>query len=266
MGANNMNSHIDAGPNKGLPMPVTQGKGIRQLICFHNTCCVFGTIFVMLVAMSVTVLCLVAFGLNPKESTYILENVQVTTLNVSVASSSEDNTTALETKLSYGLILSVKAFNPNKKMSIFYQNMRMAISYKDIILGERSFNEELYQGHQNETNLDMTLHADDIVLSKDAAFELEQAISNNVIPLQVEMEIHARIIVQGSWKKYIRSGDKCSLKDEGAGKPLLLQGKSCIWKEYLYKCGVEVSPPAAPGGARMLSKSCIWKANLYNKD
>ncbi|KAJ7530296.1 hypothetical protein O6H91_15G088600 [Diphasiastrum complanatum] len=144
--------------------------------------------------------------------------------------------------------------------------MRMAISYQDIILGECSFGQQLYQGHKNVTNIHVPLHADDVTLSRDAASGLEQAIAKNVIPLQVNMHIHARIVVQGSWKKYIRSGDKCSLETEGAGKPLLLKGTGCVWKEYTYKCDVEVSLPKAPGGARLLSKSCVWKANLYEKD
>eukprot|EP00246_Nothoceros_aenigmaticus_P002275 TRINITY_DN13100_c0_g1_i1.p1 TRINITY_DN13100_c0_g1~~TRINITY_DN13100_c0_g1_i1.p1 ORF type:complete len:242 (+),score=15.58 TRINITY_DN13100_c0_g1_i1:398-1123(+) len=205
-----------------LPIPATQRHTKakrRRGLCAKCCCCLFITLITVVVVLGVASL-IVWLALRPKLPEYAVQSVNVTSLSVDTSSS----------HLNYDFLFKVEANNPNKKIGIFYDIIEIKLWYQKLQIGEKSV-PGFYQGHQNITVLPVNLTSS-FPLDSSTSSNLTQDLSDNRLPLEVDIAVRARVKV-GSWKSFH------------------------FWVHV--NCDLIVAPPADPEGGRLVSKSCKVK-------
>ncbi|KAJ7518181.1 hypothetical protein O6H91_21G058500 [Diphasiastrum complanatum] len=214
---------------KQIPPPATYTAPRRRR---RNPICVcLGWIFAALITIVVIlgIAALVIYlVLHPKAPKYQLLDAHVSQLDVS------GNPTFSNPQMSYNIAFTLQAYNPNKKIGIYYDDIRVFLSYDSLEVGQASI-APFYQGHKNTTILETDLTRQNITLQQTTATSLQADLGRQSIPFQILVKVRARVKV-GSWKSpHFKVRDTCS---------------------------VTISPPSAAVAARLLSSSCKAKWKL----
>ncbi|KAJ7529420.1 hypothetical protein O6H91_15G049300 [Diphasiastrum complanatum] len=205
-----------------IPPPATYRAAGRR--CPNPFCCCLGVIFSLLVTIIIILAiagAIIYFVLHPKAPKYNLLDAHFSQLSV----------TNNPSQLSYDITFTLQAYNPNKKIGIYYDDVLIFMFYEDAQVGQSSI-APFYQGHRNTTILKNNLKGNRVGLQQPMATSLTAAIGQHNIPLQILVKMKVRVKI-GKWKS-----PHFKVKDN---------------------CGVAVSPPSAPGGAHLLSHSCKVK-------
>lgn len=97
----------------------------------------------------------------------------------------------------------MRAYNPNKKVSIYYDSMEVSVAYDDQNLASNGV-QPFYQGHRNATRLDVKLVAQSLVLSGSVSKDLQLEKSSGKVELEVKVKARIRFKV-GIWKSKHRT-------------------------------------------------------------
>lgn len=207
---------------KGLP------KGCRS--CLIVGCSILAFL-IFAIGFSALVLWLVY---RPKIPKYSVQDVHVSQLNVT---SKYVNTTDSQAQPTYQPVLNtnitytILAQNPNHKIGIDYNQVNIYATYEGTMFGQCTL-PGWYQDVDNTTLVYADISATNAPLTTSEGSALQSDMKNNNIPLHARIDIRAAIKV-GSWKT------------------------PAVWIHV--DCDFQVSPPTAPGGAKLLNKSCKWK-------
>lgn len=111
----------------------------------------------------------------------------------------------------------IKAYNPNKKVSIYYDKVETWVSYDKQKIAFNTL-APFFQPRKNVTMLGVNLVAHDVALSGDTAADLKRERSGGTVVLDFRMRAKIRVKV-GGWKSRHRTlRVKCS--------PVLVRYKS----------------------------------------
>ncbi|KAK1266662.1 hypothetical protein QJS04_geneDACA000254 [Acorus gramineus] len=149
--------------------------------------CVVFTILaiIILVGLAVLVTWLV---IRPTKIEYAVENATITHYNLT----SKD---ALNATFDVSLV----AYNPNRRVSIYYEQVEFSVWYADQMVVSRG-GEAFYQPRRNVTRLDFEAAAEGVRLMKgDVAVQMRRERSGGRIYIEVKMKARVRFRV-GSWR------------------------------------------------------------------
>ena len=95
------------------------------------------------------------------------------------------------------------AYNPNRKVSIYYDTMEVLVVYGDQNLASNGV-QPFHQPHHNATPLDVKLTAQSLLLSGSLSKDLQHDRSSGKVELQVQVKARIRFKV-GIWKSKHRT-------------------------------------------------------------
>ncbi|KAJ7529419.1 hypothetical protein O6H91_15G049200 [Diphasiastrum complanatum] len=206
-----------------IPPPATYRAAGRRRSC-NPFCCCFRWICSLLLTIIIILGiagAVIYFALHPKTPKYNLLDAHISQLDV----------TNNPSELSYDITFTLQAYNPNKRIGIYYDDVLIFLFYEAMQVGQSSI-APFYQGHRNTTILKSNLKGQRVGLQQPMATTLQAAITQQSIPFQIQVKVTARV-------------------------------KIFIWKSPHFKvkdnCNVAISPPSAAAGARLLSQSCNAK-------
>lgn len=97
----------------------------------------------------------------------------------------------------------LRAYNPNKKVSIYYDSMEVSAAYDDQTLATDGL-QPFFQSHRNVTRLQIKLVAQSLLLSGSVSKELQQEKSSGKVELELRVKAKIRFKV-GIWKSQHRT-------------------------------------------------------------
>ncbi|CAL5432241.1 unnamed protein product [Camellia sinensis] len=162
------------------PRPYTAQPRQSKLV---RTICMVLIALIVLIGLAVLIIWL---SLKPKKPRYSIENASISNLNIA------------NNHLNGTFNFVIRAFNPNSKVSIYYDKVEVYVFYdKDKLAA--SAGQPFFQPHRNETNLDEKLVAQNVTLTGKVVKDLglEKAAGN--VELDVQMKAKVRF-KYGSWK------------------------------------------------------------------
>ncbi|XP_048139916.1 uncharacterized protein At1g08160-like [Rhodamnia argentea] len=94
--------------------------------------------------------------------------------------------------------LSLRAYNPNRRVSVYYDDIQVTVEYDHQGLASTTA-EPFFQGHRNETELHVMPQAWDVALHSPASKILRTERSSGAVQLEVRLHAKVRFKV-GIWK------------------------------------------------------------------
>ncbi|XP_030451227.1 uncharacterized protein At1g08160-like [Syzygium oleosum] len=99
--------------------------------------------------------------------------------------------------------LSLRAYNPNHRVTVFYDDIQVTVEYEDQDLAS-SIAEPFFQRHKNETELHVMPQARDVALNRRVSKNLRTERSSGAVQLKVRVRAKVRFKV-GIWKSWHRT-------------------------------------------------------------
>lgn len=194
------------------------------------TCCIFLTLLLFSLGVAALIIWIV---FKPQIPRYSVQDVRINTLNVTTTYDPASNS-LLPTDPTFvdtDVVFTLRASNPNKKIRIDYRRVNIATSYDGASVGKATI-PGWFQGVQNTT----------IVRS-------EIGVAN--APLRVAQGAALLVSMRaGDVGLYARIDARVAVKIGAWLTP-------AVWVHV--GCDLNVAPPSAPGGAKLLRKDCKWK-------
>ncbi|KAG5566614.1 hypothetical protein RHGRI_002243 [Rhododendron griersonianum] len=139
---------------------------------------------ILLVGLTILIIWL---AVKPKRLVYSIESGSIRGYNLSETNHLNSN---------YNFVL--RAYNPNTKVSIYYDKVETSVSYDGQKLAFNTL-APFRQRHKNVTRLGVNLVAQDVALSGDTAKGMKTERSGGAVELDVRMKARIRLKV-GAWK------------------------------------------------------------------
>ncbi|KAI4334318.1 hypothetical protein L6164_019028 [Bauhinia variegata] len=139
---------------------------------------------VVLVGIAVLIIWLVV---KPKHLEYSVENASIHNFNLTDAN-----------HLYANFDFSIRAYNPNSKVSIYYDSVEVSVQYEDQTLATNAV-APFFQSHKNVTRLQPSLTAQTVALYGSVPADLRRDKSSGNIELDVWVRARIRFKV-GRWK------------------------------------------------------------------
>lgn len=126
--------------------------------------------------------------LKPHKMIYSIENSSIHNYNLT-------NNNHLSANFNF----TIRAYNPNKRISIYYDNIDVKLFFNSQPIAFNNMIEPFYQPHRNVTHLNVSLLTNDVALYGDVARDFKTQRSGGDV--EVEMKIRAKIRFKvGAWK------------------------------------------------------------------
>ncbi|CAJ1961494.1 unnamed protein product [Sphenostylis stenocarpa] len=139
---------------------------------------------IILVGIAVIIVWLV---LKPKKLEYSVENAAIHNFNLTDAN-----------HLYANFDFSIRSYNPNSRVSIYYDTVEVSVRYEDQTLATNAV-QPFFQSHKNVTRLHVGLTAQTVALYESVPKDLKLEKSSGDIELDVLVRARIRFKV-GSWK------------------------------------------------------------------
>lgn len=143
---------------------------------------------IILVSLAVLIIWLTV---KPKRLIYTIEDGSIHGYNL----------TNNQLKANFDFIL--RAYNPNTKLSIYYDKMEVSVYYDDQTVAFDTVS-PFFQPHRNVTRLGLKLVAKDVTLFQSAAKDLSLEKSSGEVELDVKVKARIRFKVK-AWKSRRRT-------------------------------------------------------------
>ncbi|XP_057954743.1 uncharacterized protein At1g08160 [Malania oleifera] len=143
---------------------------------------------IVLVGIAVLITWLV---IKPKRLVYTVEDASIHGFNLT------------NDHLNADLVILLRSYNPNSRVSIYYDSMEVSVAYDDQAVAFQAV-EPFFQGHRNVTRLELMLPVRSALLSKSAAKDL--ALEKSAKEIELDVHVKARIRYKvGGWKSRDRA-------------------------------------------------------------
>ncbi|KAK7331839.1 hypothetical protein VNO80_28580 [Phaseolus coccineus] len=139
---------------------------------------------IILVGIAVIIVWLVV---KPKKLEYSVENAAIHNFNLTDAN-----------HLYANFDFTVRSYNPNSRVSIYYDSVEVSVRYEDQTLATNAV-QPFFQSHKNVTRLHVVLTAQTVALYESVPKDLKLEKSSGDIELDVLVRARIRFKV-GSWK------------------------------------------------------------------
>ncbi|KAK3408092.1 uncharacterized protein At1g08160 [Eucalyptus grandis] len=93
---------------------------------------------------------------------------------------------------------SIRAYNPNRRMSVYYDDIHVTVEYDDQDLAS-SVADPFFLSHKNETKLHVVPQAQDVALARRVSRNLRLERTSGVVQIKVRLQAKVRFKV-GIWK------------------------------------------------------------------
>ncbi|GKD20923.1 late embryogenesis abundant hydroxyproline-rich glycoprotein family protein [Tanacetum coccineum] len=143
-------------------------------------------LLVLIVIVGLTIL-IIWLTIKPKKLVYYIDDGSIHGYNLS-------NGNHLDA--SYYFLL--RAYNPNKKVSVYYDKVDVSVKYDDKVVSRGTIN-PFYQPKRNTTLFKLNLASHDVILPDEAARDLKVDRSSGQVELGVNVRAKLRFKV-GMWK------------------------------------------------------------------
>ncbi|KAJ4910947.1 Late embryogenesis abundant (LEA) hydroxyproline-rich glycoprotein family [Raphanus sativus] len=164
----------------------------RSLVCYVILV-ILTLIFIVAVGFLITWLVT-----KPKKLHYSLENASVQNFKLT-----DDN------HMSATFKFTIQSRNPNHRISVYYNSVEIFVKFKDQTLAFDTM-EPFHQPRMNVTQIDDTLVAQNVAVSRSSSYDLRAQHSLGKIELEVYVKAKVRFKV-GVWKSSHRTAHiKCS--------------------------------------------------------
>uniref|UniRef100_A0A5B7AW29 Late embryogenesis abundant protein LEA-2 subgroup domain-containing protein n=1 Tax=Davidia involucrata TaxID=16924 RepID=A0A5B7AW29_DAVIN len=170
-----------ATPAPPLPPPQAARRRHSKLVR-----CIAIVLLALIVLVGIAVLIL-WLAIKPKRFVYTIEDGSVHGFNLN----NDDHFNA-----TFDIVL--RSYNPNGKVSIYYDKMEVTVSYEDEMMAFNTV-DPFFQPHRNVTRLEVKLMAQDVSLIGFAAKNLRLEKSSGEVELDVRVKAKVRLKV-GVWK------------------------------------------------------------------
>ncbi|KAI4322337.1 hypothetical protein L6164_022042 [Bauhinia variegata] len=148
--------------------------------------CIAIVILALIVLVGIAVL-IIWLVVKPKHLEYSVENASIHDFNLTDAN-----------HLYANFDFSIRAYNPNSKVSVYYDSVELSVLYEDQTLATNAV-APFYQPHKNVTRLQLRLAAQTVALYGSVPKDLRHDKSSGVIELDVWVRARIRFKV-GLWK------------------------------------------------------------------
>ncbi|XP_027351555.1 uncharacterized protein At1g08160-like [Abrus precatorius] len=139
---------------------------------------------IILVGIAVLIIWLV---LKPKRLEYSVENAAIHNFNLTDTN-----------HLYANFDLTIRSYNPNSKVSLYYDSMEVSVRYEDQTLATNAV-QPFFQSHKNVTRLRVGLTAQTVALYDSAPKDLRVERSGGDVDFDVKVRARIRFKV-GAWK------------------------------------------------------------------
>ncbi|XP_047323078.1 uncharacterized protein At1g08160-like [Impatiens glandulifera] len=153
--------------------------------------CIALILLSLIVVAGLTVL-IVWLAVKPKKLVYSVEDALIKGYNLT-------NDNHLNASISFHL----RAYNPNSKVSIYYDKIDASVYYDDEILASTTLS-PFYQPHRNVTRLGLGFVAQQVGLYSNVAQDLKLERTSGEVELDVKIRARIRLKV-GIWKSRHRT-------------------------------------------------------------
>eukprot|EP01018_Ginkgo_biloba_P003947 Gb_13977 [translate_table: standard] len=223
-GVQNVNGAYTKGQMYGASLPAYRPEPEKRRNRFGLCCLWFTIILVVLILLLGIAAFVLWFIYRPHTPKFSVETVQITRFNVTKNS-----------HLNSEVILQIKARNPNKKITFFYDQTSVKVSSNDVDLVDGSF-PGFFHGRKNTTILKTDLKTQNLALEASDAKTLKSDQSKGKISLDVHMDTHLRFKM-GKWKSHkIRIKVNCN----GVSAPISNTKKPSAPKQLDSKCKLKL--------------------------
>jgi len=152
---------------------------------------------------------------KPKKLRYTVENASVQNFNLT-----NDN------HMSATFQFTIQSHNPNHRISVYYSSVEIFVKFKDQTLAFDTV-EPFHQPRMNVKQIDETLIAENVAVSKSNSKDLRSQNSLGKIEFEVFVKARVRFKV-GIWKSSHRTAKiKCSHVTVSLSQPNKSQNSSC---------------------------------------
>lgn len=173
----------------------------------------------LIVLVGLTVL-IIWLTIKPKKLVYVIEDGSVHNYNI---------TNGNHLNASYNFIL--RAYNPNKKVSVYYDKVDVTVLYDDETLSRGTI-DPFYQPKRNATRFKLNLDSHDVVLTEQTARDLKMERSSGRVEMEVKLRARIRFKV-GGWKsRHYRLKVSCA--------PIMAHFSSASKGFQMTKCDVDI--------------------------
>ncbi|KAK9079094.1 hypothetical protein SSX86_000764 [Deinandra increscens subsp. villosa] len=140
----------------------------------------------LIVLVGLTVL-IIWLTIKPKKLVYSIDDGSIHNYNLSNAN---------HLNATYNFIL--RAYNPNKKVSVYYDKVDIVVMYDDDTLSRGTI-DPFHQPKRNATRFKLNLASHDVPLRDDVAREIKTERSSGRVEMTVKLKARIRFKV-GAWK------------------------------------------------------------------
>lgn len=167
------------------PQPPTP-RVVKTRQPFSLCRCIAISLLTLLIIVGIVVL-IIWLVLKPHKMVYSIENSSIHDYNLT-------NNNHLNANFNFTL----RAYNPNKRISIYYDNIEVKLFFNSQPI---SFNniEPFYQPRRNVTHLNVSLPTNDVALYGDIARDFKTQRSGGDVEVEVKIRAKIRFKV-GAWK------------------------------------------------------------------
>ncbi|KAM3302991.1 hypothetical protein P3S67_014021 [Capsicum chacoense] len=166
------------------PQPPPGAKPHQPFSLFR---CLAITLLTLLIIVGLVVL-IIWLVLKPHKMVYSIEN-----------SSIHDYNLTNNNHLSANFNFTIRAYNPNKRVSIYYDNIEVKLFFNSQPIAFNNNVEPFYQPRRNVTHMNVSLPANDVALYGDIAHDFKTERSGGGVEVEVKIRAKIRFKV-GAWK------------------------------------------------------------------
>ncbi|XP_071730973.1 uncharacterized protein At1g08160-like [Rutidosis leptorrhynchoides] len=177
-------------------------------------------VLLTLIVLVGLIILIIWLTIKPKKLVYTIEDGSIHNYNL---------TNGNHLNASYFFIL--RAYNPNKKVSIFYDKVDINVLYDDQTVSRGTI-DPFYQPKRNATRFKLNLDSHDVALPEQTARDLKMERSSGRMEMEVKLRARLRFKV-GVWKsRHYRLKVSCA--------PIMAHFSSSSKNFQMTKCDVDI--------------------------
>ncbi|KAL3324775.1 hypothetical protein AABB24_038735 [Solanum stoloniferum] len=168
------------------PQPPTP-RVVKTRQPFSLCRCIAISLLTLLIIVGIVVL-IIWLVLKPHKMVYSVENSSIHDYNLT-------NSNHLNANFNFTL----RAYNPNKRISIYYDNIEVKLIFNSQPIALNNIVEPFYQPRRNVTHLNVSLLTNDVALYENIARDFKTQRSGGDVEVEVKIRAKIRFKV-GAWK------------------------------------------------------------------
>lgn len=188
-----------------LPAPSTYSanrRGTGEVTCCNLLVCVLSILTVLFILTTTIMLVLLLIVVQPRAPKYDIDNLRISGIN---SSGDALSLTSIETTFQFVVR------NPNKKMSVYYDEIKAYVQIMGLNLGDVELPSGFHQGHKNTTITDGYVRSGVLSVDTSTQTALRDAERAGRVPVYVQVNVKSRLKVW-SWKsRKLTRNIRCSI-------------------------------------------------------